>query len=99
MKMLLLLLLLGAPIFLFADTVYEAITDEQNNAAIGPMTREQILAMPVFNYFYLQYSPKGESIEAIHNYSHAVEIKVFFGDWCKDSKKHVPAFLKVMEMS
>jgi thiol-disulfide isomerase/thioredoxin len=64
------------------------------------LTRQEILAgLKIYNFRYVEYVPKSDPIQAIHNYPGSAEIKVIFGDWCKDSKKHVPAFIKSMEFA
>lgn len=100
MKTLLVLLLLMTPwVAAAVDTLTETSTDADNNLPVGPMTREQILAFNVFNYWYIQYSPKADPVEFLHNYPNPLEVKVLFGDWCSDSKKQIPALIKVLEMA
>jgi thiol-disulfide isomerase/thioredoxin len=72
-------------------------SDDVNYLPLGILTREQILTLKVFDYNYIEYVPKSDPIQAIHNYTLPAEVKVFFGDWCKDSKKHVPALIKSVE--
>jgi len=73
--------------------------DSQNFLPLGIVSREQILSLRVFHHYYLKYLPKDDPVKAIHSFEQPLEIKVFFGDWCKDSKKHVPAFVKTMEIA
>ncbi len=73
--------------------------DGHNFLPTGEVTRAQILTLKVFNYNYVEYVPKSDPIQAIHNISEPVEIKVFLGDWCIDSKKHVPALIKTLEFA
>lgn len=73
--------------------------DDHNFLPAGEVTRAQILTLKVFNYNYVEYVPKSDPVQAIHNISQPVEIKVFFGDWCIDSKKHIPALIKTLEFA
>ena len=73
--------------------------DDHNFLDLGVVTVQQVLKLKVYNYNYIEYVPKSDPIQDMHNFNRPVEIKVFFGDWCKDSKKVVPAFLKIMEFS
>ena len=73
--------------------------DDHNFLPAGVVTRAQILTLKVFNYHYVEYVPKSDPVQAIHDFSQPVEIKVFFGDWCSDSKKHVPALIKTLEFA
>lgn len=90
------LLLLALPLF-GQDAAPEIVTDPSNNLPVGPIPREQILTLNVFNYGYLHYVPKTDAIETIRNWPSPFKVVVIFGDWCSDSKEHVPAFIKVME--
>ncbi|PWT93337.1 MAG: hypothetical protein C5B54_01990 [Acidobacteria bacterium] len=71
--------------------------DSHNFIALGPVTRDQILTLNVFKQRMSKYEPSSSAIQEIQTYPQPVEIKVVFGDWCKDSKQHVPAFMKVMD--
>jgi thiol-disulfide isomerase/thioredoxin len=74
--------------------------DDRNFMPLGVLTRQQILSgAKVFNYNYVEYAPGSDAVEAIYNVKQPVQIKVFFGDWCKDSKVVVPAFIKTMEFA
>jgi thiol-disulfide isomerase/thioredoxin len=96
MKFLAFLFLLW-PLLTFA---YEEKSDDHNFLPLGVLTRQQILSgRNIYNHNYVEYVPKSDPVQAIHNCSQPVEVKVVFGDWCKDSKKHVPAFIKTMEFA
>jgi len=73
--------------------------DDHNFLPLGEVTRGQILTLKVYNYNYVEYVPKSDPVQSIHNLLQPVEIKVFFGDWCIDSKKHVPALIKTLEFA
>lgn len=75
-------------------------SDDHNFLPLGEMTWMQIISgSNVFNMRYVDYIPNSDAIQTIHNYPKPLEIKVFWGDWCKDSKKHVPGFIKSMEFA
>ncbi|HEY7159836.1 MAG TPA: thioredoxin family protein, partial [Acidobacteriota bacterium] len=79
---------------------YEEKSDDHNFLKLGVISRKDILdGRKIYNQNYVDYVPKSDPVQAIHNCSQPVEIKVIFGDWCKDSKKHVPAFIKTMEFA
>jgi thiol-disulfide isomerase/thioredoxin len=95
MKLLLWLLLL-----LPLVAVAQEKSDDHNSLPLGFLNRSDILnGVKIYNFNYVEYVPKSESVQLIHNYPGQAEIKVVFGDWCKDSKKHVPAFIKTMEFA
>jgi thiol-disulfide isomerase/thioredoxin len=43
------------------------------------------------------YSPSPKAIEFLKSYDKPIMIEVIYGSWCRDSKMHVPEFIKVME--
>ena len=75
-------------------------SDDHNFLPLGEMTSMQIVSgSKVYNMHYVDYVPNSDAIQAIHNYPKPLEVKVFWGDWCKDSKKHVPGFIKSLEFA
>lgn len=75
-------------------------SDDHNFLPLGEMTWMQIInGSKVFNVRYVDYIPNSDAIQTIRNYPKPLEIKVFWGDWCKDSKKHVPGFIKSIEFT
>ena len=93
MKYMVLLMIL-IPALLLGE---EEKNDDHNNLPTGFLARDQILSLEIYNRRYADYSPKPDAVQAIHNFAGTAEIKVVFGDWCSDSKKHIPAFLKTLE--
>lgn len=71
--------------------------DERNFLPPGMVTAEQIFTLNVFRHHYSQYNPSPSAVDAIRRNETPVEIKIFFGDWCTDSKRQVPVFIKTLE--
>ncbi len=66
----------------------------------GPVTRSQILsAVPDWEPVMAVYQPKPEAIEALKSAAEPVLIEAYFGSWCSDSKAHVPALFKVLDLA
>jgi len=64
----------------------------------GWLTQQQIFnKLPAYQLEKDQYQPGTEAIEKLNNSATAVQIIVFLGTWCPDSRREVPKFLKVME--
>src|SRR5262245_32905127 len=79
---------------------YEEKSDDHNFLPLGIISKKDILAgRNIYNQNYVDYVPKSDPVQAIHNCSQPIEVKVIFGDWCKDSKKYIPAFIKTMEFA
>lgn len=84
----------------FVAAFAEEKSDDHNSLPLGFLNRSDILnGAKIYNHNYVQYIPKSDPVQSIHNCAVPVEIKVVFGDWCKDSKKHVPSFIKTMEFA
>lgn len=59
-----------------------------------------VLAEPQFHEFQARYDtvmPAPEFIQMISQLHHDVDVLVFFGTWCGDSKREVPRFLKIAD--
>jgi thiol-disulfide isomerase/thioredoxin len=66
----------------------------------GPCTREDILKnSPEWQAGLAAYAPKPEIIDRLRSLAMEIRIDVYFGTWCSDSKSHLPALFKVMEMA
>ncbi len=64
----------------------------------GPVTEEQIREYKIFDLYANRYEPDDKTVEKFNSISDSVLIDVFFGTWCHDSKREVPAFFKLMEV-
>ncbi len=52
-----------------------------------------------YNDEYNCYEPDGFILEQIKNLSDSITIQIFMGTWCSDSRREVPRFLKIMDIS
>ncbi|MFQ6039081.1 MAG: thioredoxin family protein [Candidatus Aminicenantales bacterium] len=67
---------------------------------VGPITREEILGnLPEWNAVVASYQPNPEVISKLQGVSGIVRIEVILGTWCPDSKEHVSAFFKILDMT
>ncbi len=65
----------------------------------GPVSRSQILsALADWEAVMSLYQPKPEAVETLKKTGDPVLIETYFGSWCSDSKAHVPALFKVLDM-
>ncbi len=75
-------------------------SDDHNFLQLGELTSMQIISgSRVYSLRYVDYVPNSDAVQFIHNVGRPVEIKIFWGDWCKESKKYVPAFIKSIEFA
>ena len=67
----------------------------------GPITKDSLLAIPYskwFNKGFAEYNSNNEIKTKLLNAStKGISIEIFFGNWCGDSKREVPRFLKVLD--
>lgn len=70
------------------------------NDLVGPLSKEEILEnLPDWQEDVASYSPKPEIIDRLKILEYEVKIEIFLGTWCPDSKQHVSAYFKIMEMA
>jgi hypothetical protein len=66
----------------------------------GPCAREDVLKnAPDWQAGLAAYSPKPEIIDRLRGVSREVRIDIYFGTWCSDSKVHVPACFKTLDLA
>ena len=66
---------------------------------LGELTPAEIFqALPDWQDVVEAYSPNPETISRLQALSEEIQIEVFLGTWCPDSKQHVSAFAKVMDL-
>ena len=70
------------------------------NDLVGPLTQEDILEnFPEWRDVISSYAPQEEAIGKLKSLNFAVEIEIVLGTWCPDSKKHVSAYFKIIELA
>ncbi len=73
-----------------------------NAVMIGKVEGESLKDNPLFpntKYNYTDYSVNEKLIKTILNKEKGISIKVVFGPWCGDSKRNVPRFQKIIDIS
>jgi hypothetical protein len=67
---------------------------------LGPLTKEAILkGVPDWQGVAAAYSPKPDSLQKLKSIQQPVRIEIYLGTWCPDSKNHVSAYFKVLDMT
>ncbi len=74
------------------------VTRDHTEMLYGRTTAEQLyFDFPVWKEVYNLYTPDQKAMKELRNLTRPVKVKIFFGTWCKDSRKNVPRFFKVIE--
>ena len=78
----------------------EVIDAEGQAKLLGPCTREGLRKAPYAEWFeanYGAYAPQEELFQYCQSNLEGVEIEIFLGTWCGDSRREVPRFYKIMD--
>jgi len=78
-------------------------TDSQTGLPmlVGKCTPASLTGNPVFNSWftpgYKSYTPKAEAITKIASGSEDVQVLIFMGTWCGDTKRELPRFFNIVD--
>lgn len=66
---------------------------------IGPVTAQEIIEHDrIFRIYVDRYDPDEESIEYLSSQEDSLSLYIFFGNWCRESKKYIPGLMKTLKM-
>lgn len=74
--------------------------DKSKTKLIGLSNREGLQKAPYSEWFdknYAAYKPQQDFYKKVKNKTKGVDVKIFMGTWCGDSKMEVPRFYKLMD--
>ncbi|WP_421773161.1 thioredoxin family protein [Gracilimonas sp.] len=72
----------------------------QQQDLTGPVTKEEILANDrIYDIYIGRYKPDQEAVEYLSTYQDSVQLMVFVGSWCRESKKYIPGLMKILELA
>ena len=82
------------------QTESEATQDISKIVLTGWLNENQLFdEIPAYKTGKNEYNPDTESMEYLKKVNQDLEIIVFLGSWCPDSKREVPRFLKVLQLA
>ena len=86
------------------ETDNKLIIDEKTGKSmLVGQTDRSAFELPDFNEWYstqyIGYEPDEFIVGQIKELSDSIEIQIFMGTWCIDSRREVPRFLKIMDQS
>ncbi|MFC1481570.1 thioredoxin family protein [Candidatus Neomarinimicrobiota bacterium] len=73
---------------------------ESSPILIGPITRDQLTAEPYGNWFgpgYEQFEVDSALSSQLRDRIKDIDILIFFGTWCGDSKREVPKIYRIFD--
>ena len=66
---------------------------------LGPLSKEEILEnFPDWKEKVASYVPNMEAIAELQSIQYPIEIEIFLGTWCTDTKRNVSAYFQIMDM-
>jgi thiol-disulfide isomerase/thioredoxin len=67
---------------------------------LGPLTREAVLKdCPDWQEVVALYQPDGPALDGLKAFNRPVQVEVFLGTWCPDSKAHISELFKVLDLA
>jgi thiol-disulfide isomerase/thioredoxin len=95
------LLISSGAAFAQTNLTTKLIEKDGRKILYGAITAEQVyFDFPVWKQIADGYTPAVETVKALKAFkkqSEKVEVMVFLGTWCPDSRRNVPIFLKCLE--
>lgn len=81
-------------------TTQSAAAADTTPLLLGPVTRDQLLAEPYGSWFgpgYEHFEVDSAQVARLRVGIEAVDILIFMGTWCSDSKREVPRIYRVFD--
>lgn len=76
---------------------HQTVVIDDEPMLLGETTQDQLFFdFPKWKNVYNSYIPKKDVVEKLKSISGPLRVEVFFGTWCSDSRRDVPAFLKII---
>lgn len=76
------------------------VVSGQDNDLTGLVTVNEIIENDhIFKIYVDRYNPDEKAIEYLNDFPDSVEVKVFFGNWCRESKKYIPGLVKTFNIA
>ena len=66
---------------------------------IGLVTAEEIIDHDkIFSIYVDRYEPDEDVIKYLRSQEDSLVLYIFFGNWCRESKKYIPGLMKTLEI-
>jgi thiol-disulfide isomerase/thioredoxin len=100
MKGILLLAFMALSLLSIAQAQYEVSKDGQDKILKGIISRDLVANDTAFKWYkpsQAGYKPNEEAVKALKAKSNAIELLVFGGTWCEDTKNILPKFFALTD--
>lgn len=90
--------------FLFTTVIFCGVitygpVNAQSNDLTGVITKNQILSHDrIYEIYIKRYEPDEEAVKYLSAYQDTLQLVVFLGSWCRESKKYIPGLMKTFEL-
>ncbi|MBC7948473.1 MAG: thioredoxin family protein [Chitinophagaceae bacterium] len=95
------LLAIGFCLNLTAQTSYEVIVDRDGSKILkGIITRDLLEKDTSFNWYASNlkgYSPNADALNGLKKFGDSIQLLVFMGTWCDDSRYIIPKFYSLLD--
>ncbi len=72
----------------------------QSRDLIGLVSADEIIAKErIFDIYIKRYKPEAAAVEYLSSLQDSVTLYIFFGTWCRESKKYVPGLMKSLKLA
>lgn len=83
----------------FFGMIYGKV-NAQSGDLIGPVTPEEIITKErIFEIYMKRYQPDDGSVKYLSALEDTVTLYIFFGTWCRESKKYIPGLMKSLQLA
>jgi len=80
--------------------ISKKVMSDDEPMLLGKTSQEQLFFdFPEWREIYDAYKPDPEAIKILSNNKKNIRVEIYFGTWCSDSRRDVPAFLKIVDMT
>lgn len=89
-----------AIIILFGVMASPVIMAQSSDDLVGIVTAEQILDHDrIFSIYVNRYEPEKEAVDYLQTQKDSLTLNIFFGNWCRESKKYIPGLMKLLQVA
>lgn len=85
--------------FIFCVVMSLPSTAQTSENLIGRISAEELLEHDrIFSIYVDRYDPDEEAIEYLSAQKDSLTLYIFFGNWCRESKKYIPGLMKTLQL-